>query len=241
MGDNLNQTETISCYEKIRLSDEFWAIQDNTVRMYLLDGGSRALLIDTGYGSGDLAGFIKKMLNKEVSVVNTHFHADHTSANGQFHSFYISEADLPEIRPACSDTAEINIVRDGDQIIAGDITLEVIAIPGHTPGSIALLDRTKRRLFSADSVAKNFPVYMQYPGQNICNYRESLHKLYSLKENYDTIWPCHGELYITIRDLENTIECCEGIINGTIEPGIAENADGGIERAYWKDDIAVFY
>ena len=232
-------------YKVIPLGEGFWAIQDALVRMYLMDGTERALLIDTGYGSGDLAALVESLVHKDpkkdVTVINTHSHGDHTSANAQFASFCMSEADASEIRPACPEDAQIRLVSDGEKISAGDFDLEVVAISGHTPGSIALLDRQHRRIFTADSVAKNFPVYMQFPGQDIENYCKALHKLRTLKDSYDTLWPCHGELYITLEDLDNTIACCEGILDGTIAPGTAENSEHILERAYWNKDIAIFH
>jgi glyoxylase-like metal-dependent hydrolase (beta-lactamase superfamily II) len=43
-------------------------------------------------------------------------------------------------------------VRDGTVIDLGDRKLEVIAVPGHTPDSIALLDRGHRLLFTGDTL-----------------------------------------------------------------------------------------
>jgi glyoxylase-like metal-dependent hydrolase (beta-lactamase superfamily II) len=74
------------------------------------------------------------------TVVTTHRHGDHwqalqavidtTGARSVAHS-----ADAEEI-PVVTETVE-----DGDTITFGDITLEVIHIVGHTPGSIALVYR----------------------------------------------------------------------------------------------------
>ena len=41
-------------YNVTKIRDGVWAIDENTVRMFLVDGGTEALLIDTGFGSGDL-------------------------------------------------------------------------------------------------------------------------------------------------------------------------------------------
>ena len=38
-------------YEVSLLEKGLWAIRDGDVRMYLLDGGSAAFVLETGYGS----------------------------------------------------------------------------------------------------------------------------------------------------------------------------------------------
>jgi hypothetical protein len=48
----------------------------------------------------------------------------------------------------------INILRDGDVIELGNHTLEIISIGAHSPGSIAILDKTERILYSGDEIAQ---------------------------------------------------------------------------------------
>ena len=43
-------------------------------------------------------------------------------------------------------------VHDGDIIELGDRPLKIIETPGHTPGSIAILDIKKRRIFTGDPI-----------------------------------------------------------------------------------------
>ena len=71
-------------YNVIPIMDGVWTIEDGNVRMYLVDGGEGALLIDTGNGSDDLRGLVSTLVKGRITVINTHCHGDHTSANGQF-------------------------------------------------------------------------------------------------------------------------------------------------------------
>ena len=177
----------------------------------------------------------------EITVINTHCHGDHTSGNRQFTRFVMSREDLDAIRPSCPDGAWIRTVTDGEEITAGSACVKVLAIPGHTPGSIALLDEKDRLLFSSDAVAKHFPDYMQFPGQDVGKYLESLKKMKALRGRYDRICPCHGELDVEPVYLDKMIRCCEGILDGTIRPGTALNSAGTVERAFWIEDVAVFH
>ena len=200
-------------YQIISIKEGIWAIQDDTVRMYLLNGKTASVLIDTGYGKGDLEAAVRPYASGKLRVINTHCHHDHISGNRQFHYFYMHERDRDEISQACPEDAVIETVKDGELITAGEISLEVIAIPGHTPGSITLLDRKDRILFSADSFAKEFPIYMQFPGQNLRNYRDSIQKMTALSEHFDRICPCHGELVIEKEYMEKTLNCVDKILS----------------------------
>jgi len=61
----------------------------------LLIGTEKAMLIDTGYGYGDLKGAIREITDKPLVIVNTHGHVDHTCGNFQFEEpVYISEKDM---------------------------------------------------------------------------------------------------------------------------------------------------
>lgn len=228
-------------YEVTQIMDGVRAIQDNTVRMFLIDGGKESILIDTGYGSGDLRSLVSSLVSGEITVVNTHCHDDHTSGNKQFSRFVMGENEADAILPACPENAEIRTVHEGDVIEAGSAHLTVLDIPGHTPGSIALLDEQHRLLFSADSVAKHFPVYMQFPGQDVNDYLAALRKMKALDEKYDRICPCHGELVVEKEYLDKMIRCCEGILDGSLKAGTALNSCGTLERAYWYEDVAIFH
>ena len=68
------------------------------VCMYLVEGRERALLVDTGYGVGDLRGFVESLLTsagacKPYDVLLTHGHLDHAAGAGQFDGCYLSPAD----------------------------------------------------------------------------------------------------------------------------------------------------
>ena len=80
-----------------------WHIRDSQGGvMYLIAGKERALLVDTGWGSGDLPAHIATLTTLPLLVVNTHGHRDHTSGNGQFAEVHIHMAQplpIPTNRP----------------------------------------------------------------------------------------------------------------------------------------------
>ena len=50
--------------------------------MYLVEGTEKAALIDTGYGVGNLKGYIKTLTEKPLIVLITHGHLDHVAGAG---------------------------------------------------------------------------------------------------------------------------------------------------------------
>lgn len=231
----------MSSYQIDKIRDGLWAITEGMVHMYLLEGWPRSVLIDTGCGTGDLKETVFALTQEAVTVINTHSHGDHTGGNQFFNDFYMHPADRPEILKSCRPNAGITDIKDGDVISTGKIALEVIAIPGHTPGSIALLDKEKRILFSSDMFAKGFPIYMQYPGQDINQYHQSIRRIIGRIDEFDVICPCHGELQIKKEDLLNVEKCCEGILKGSIQGEEITLYDGSHTCIFRYKDISIFH
>lgn len=70
--------------------------------MYLAEGEERALLVDTGCGIGDLAGYIRNLTEKPVTVICTHGHMDHAGGTEQFEKVYLNREDWKLTETHCS-------------------------------------------------------------------------------------------------------------------------------------------
>jgi glyoxylase-like metal-dependent hydrolase (beta-lactamase superfamily II) len=70
-------------------------------------------------------------------------------------------------------------VRDGDIIDLGDRAFEVLHLPGHSPGSIALFEAATKTLFSGDAIYDG-PLLFELPGSSITDYIHSLQRLLTL-------------------------------------------------------------
>ena len=155
------------------------------VTMYLLAGSSRALLIDTGCGFCDLNAVVRKMTDLPYSVVLTHGHLDHAGGMVQFPEIFLNRRDLlmaesitsSELSDYANTLGEMgsfdaydfsadalhrrerkpvfHFIEEGWRIDLGGRVIEAYAVPGHTPGSMAFLDRKNRILFSGDCCNTN--------------------------------------------------------------------------------------
>lgn len=173
--------------EVIEYAKDFYILDDGEVRAFLFIGETRAILIDTCFEKDHIIDEVKKLTNKRIDVVLTHGDMDHIGGLADFQRCYIHMRDSHMIQCDIS----ISYLKSKDEINVGNYCFEVIDIPGHSYGSIALLDRKKKLLLSGDSVQKG-PIYMFGDHRNLDLYIESLKKL---KRNYDIdmIIPSHHD------------------------------------------------
>lgn len=171
---------------------------------YLVVGQERACVIDTMLGYNDLHKAAREITDKPLVVVNTHGHPDHIYGNIYFDEAYMNPADAdiarecienPEFREACEEHGmkmpPFKDICAGDIIDLGGRTLEVFALPGHTPGGILLLLREDRVLFTGDSV--NHHLWMQLEGcLPLHEYVKELDKVMFLQERADIILHGHA-------------------------------------------------
>lgn len=181
-------------YEVFRLDESCWRIEEDGVRCFLFIGDSRALLIDTGFGTGDLRGTISEITDLPVMLVNTHADGDHLGCNHQFAACHMHPAEYDRYMQKMGREAKApRPLWEGDSIDLGNRALEIILIPGHTPGSIALLDRENRALFSGDSV-QDGRIFMFGPGRNLGAYIASMEKLVQRAPSFQSVHPSHGSV-----------------------------------------------
>lgn len=142
-------------YSSILIEPGVYLITDyNFDSMYLIVGTQKAILLDTGMGTGDLKGFVSELTDKPIEVVISHAHPDHILQANQFDKVYMSdkEKEIVKILNINVDVSGFIDIKEGDRFDLGGRIIEVIELPGHTPGSIVLLDRENRLLFTGDAI-----------------------------------------------------------------------------------------
>lgn len=135
--------------------------------LYLIFGGDKALLLDTGAGQVDTRGPVMQVLGKWMKrkdhpnmpllVVHSHGHGDHVAGDPQFRN----NPGVELIEPNPQALIEAFHLKDwpnqpGTIDLGGGRVLDLVPIPGHQEASIALYDRKTGVLLTGDSV---------YPGR----------------------------------------------------------------------------
>lgn len=204
-------------YSLFQLDSTCWRIEENGVRCFLMIGTSQALLIDTGFGTGDLAATVFQLTQLPVTLVNTHADGDHLGCNHQFSACYMHPAEFDRYMQKKGPQVQApKPLWENDITDLGNRALEVILIPGHTPGSIALLDRENRVLFSGDSVQDD-NIYMFGPGRNLPAYIASMEKLLKMVGSFDTIHPSHGSVALGSDVIAPLLDGAKQILHGNVQ------------------------
>lgn len=179
-------------------------IGDFQMNCYLIYdiASSKGLLIDPGYYDKAIMDYIEKEGLKDMNILNTHGHYDHIGGNAAFgYPVLIHELDRDYLNdPAKSlsffaeDHAKkitpARLLKDGDKIEIGKMSLEVIHTPGHTPGGISV--RFGDIIFTGDTLFFEGIGRTDLPGGNYDAIVRSIReKLFTLPETLKA-FPGHG-------------------------------------------------
>lgn len=182
-----------------KIFEHFWIIEENGVRSFLFEGNEKAMLVDTGFGTLDIRKITEELTGLPVFLVNTHTDKDHTGCNRDFKPVSMHPAEMEHYKNMLPEGCSMEDVRplwEGDIIDLGHWKFEVILTPGHTPGSIMLLERQKRMLISGDTI-QDGDIFLFGAGRNMPAFQFSLEKMAAMADAFDTIWPSHGSYPLT--------------------------------------------
>ena len=115
------------------------------VGSHLIVGDESALLIDTGYGFGNLRSEVLRITRKPLTIVNTHVHADHVRGNSQFEIVYAHELDMPDFTSGALDRQYEQLTKYGAKLYPA---LRLVLLYGKLKRKPAYT--TERRLLQMD-------------------------------------------------------------------------------------------
>ena len=184
-----------------------------------MTGDKEALLIDSGMETQNARELAQSLTKLPIRLLNTHADIDHVGSNHQFDVPYMHPAECSNYyhgRPGqpTPERGAITPVWDGQVIDLGERPLEIIALPGHTPGSIAVLDVKNRILISGDPI-QDGGIYMFGIQREAHAYRHSLKRLMERHlDRFDAIWPSHGTLPVAPSLIEALYSAMDRILAG---------------------------
>lgn len=204
-------------YEVIKINEGTWRIEDNGhVRFFLLAGSGQALLIDSGMMVNNAKEIAESLTDLPVKLLITHADRDHVGSNAEFTEFYMHPAEASNYYNSQKQSGDFIPVEDGDILDLGGRPLEIIALPGHTPGSIAILDVKNRVLISGDPIQDGL-IFMFGVQREMHAYRKSLKKLDAYRDRFDLIYPSHGSIPVKPELIDQLYEVSGKLLAGEFE------------------------
>lgn len=199
-----------------KINENTWYVDDNNVRFFILAGTKEALVIDSGMTIKNIKAIVSEVTDLPVKLINTHADIDHVGANDEFDIFYMHPSEASNYYNSHKKAGDFIPVSDGQIIDLGDRTLEIVLIPGHTPGSIGILDVNNKMIFTGDPVQDGM-IFMFGVQREIHAYLKSLEKLDSMKDRFDNIYPSHGSLPVKPDIINKLYDAASGILAGKYE------------------------
>lgn len=225
--------------EIIKINVNTWRFEDGFVRFFLLEGKDKAVMIDSGVNCQNAREIASSLTDKPIILLNTHGDGDHISGSAAFNDIYMHKLDYIncEINVRFPDISLVE-VNDGGIIDLGDRPLKIIHIPGHTKGSIAILDINNRALYAGDSVQKGH-IYMFGKHREPDKFENSLDKLISMANEYDCIYASHDEYKVSGDYASKVKAAWLDVINGKVDYEMID-LFGNQVKSYTTKDCGFF-
>lgn len=231
---------TAACIEK-----NTWRISEaGMVSCYLVVGTEKALLIDTGCGLGNLKETVSQITSLPVEVVLTHMHPDHAGGIYHFDDYYVSRDDFdltysvfslpifsrfmikgakidnPKMPPLFSHSKRHAIV-NGQVFDLGNRKVQAMAVPGHTKGSMAFIDSSRKLIFTGDDC--NPSLWMHLPGcTGLLTWQVGARQILNMLNSGYTGWDGHSSSAQTASQVQRiwdlSLELINGARNHTLDP-----------------------
>jgi hydroxyacylglutathione hydrolase len=188
----------------------FNALSENTYVVY--DETRDCIIIDPGCFDQSEKDELKKFIleNKLIvkALINTHCHIDHVLGNNFVKNEYgvgltIHKLDIETLKANemvapiygfhAYETTEADLfIDEGEQVKFGNSVLDVLFVPGHAPGHIALVNATENICIAGDVLFQGSIGRTDLPGGDFDTLMKSIkNKLFTLSDEV-TVYCGHG-------------------------------------------------
>ena len=178
----------------------------------LFDETNSCVIIDPGCvekeEENELLEFIESNTLVVKQLINTHCHIDHVLGNAFVKRKFnvplfihpIEEAMLRAVKSYASnygffqyqDSTPDSFLNEGDHVAFGNQKLDVLFVPGHSPGHIAFYDQTTKVLIGGDVLFENSIGRTDLPGGDFDTLINSIHQKFFTLPDDVTVYCGHG-------------------------------------------------
>jgi len=168
---------------------------------YLVTGSIGSVLIDTGWKSDDQSERIINYINKMNCaalkyIIVTHRHPPHWG-NAEFvkrqtdASIVSTVTEAPYINGYFEDYKVDIEIDDNFDIDLGDFQISVMKTPGHTSGTLAVLEKQNKYLFPGDTIMEKGTSVINPDDGKIADYLKTIENFIKIEPN--VIFPGQGD------------------------------------------------
>jgi hydroxyacylglutathione hydrolase len=218
--------------------------------VHLLFGKAKALLIDTGTGSGDLRAEVDRIIGARLKargqqslplvVMHSHAHSDHVGGDAGF----AGRADTIVVGHTADDVARFFGIKawptEAAAFDLGERIVDILPTPGHHDSHVMAFDRATRILFSGDSI---YPGNLYFRCDKAQTFKASLDRVAAFAAKNDVRWLLGAHIEMTTspgktfaqddkaRRHEHVLELPPSII-GEVRDAVAKMVDRPRVTAY---------
>jgi glyoxylase-like metal-dependent hydrolase (beta-lactamase superfamily II) len=157
---------------------------------YLLVSENKLIIIDPGDEAERILNEIKQLKASPKQIIITHCHPDHVLAVPEIKKQTSAKILIHKKERQSNNCQADEFLKEKDKIEIGNVFLEVIHTPGHTPGSICLLGNNF--IFTGDTLFENGYGRTDLPGGSDKQMQNSLKRLSELLKPGMMVYPGHG-------------------------------------------------
>ena len=219
-------------------------VNDNLVRIkcpgyvfaYLAIGTMKAALIDTGYGYGSIKEYVRTITDLPLTVILTHAHFDHSGGVMEFDNIFVAPEDLDVLKRDITIERRASLIcdyygypkeglfppkevtsvslLDGMEFPLGGLTVKALKMGGHTKGSMCILFKEMRTVLFGDA-CNSYCMMIFEESSTVEEYQKALIDFKKYEKDYDTVLYSHPGNFGGKEILDEMIEVCEGVLDGT--------------------------
>ncbi len=188
----------------------FNPFEENTYVVF--DETREAAIIDPGCCDREEEGLLRAYIEEEGLTIrlllNTHGHIDHVLGNNFVKRtykvpFFIHPVELPVLKsvkayasnygfPGFVEELPDGALAEGNAVVVGKTSLDVLFVPGHSPGHVAFYEPVQKILIGGDVLFYHSVGRTDLPGGNMETLLASIHqKLFTLPDDV-VVYPGHG-------------------------------------------------
>jgi glyoxylase-like metal-dependent hydrolase (beta-lactamase superfamily II) len=161
---------------------------DNFCYIVGCENTRQSLVIDPGPDVEQIVSAAQKEGLEIVTIVNTHGHGDHTAGNAKLKTLTGAKIIIHGLDADGYPEADVRL-SDEETLQLGEISVEVIHTPGHTPGGICL--HAQGNLFTGDTLFVGDSGRTDLPGGDRPALGKSIRRLMELPD-HTVVWPGHN-------------------------------------------------